>query len=41
MTKKFGMIWLLMAVFMTVNVSAQQQPEVYRLYDNKGKSISY
>ena len=41
MTKKFRMIWLLMAVFMTVNVSAQQQPETYRLYDNKGKSISY
>lgn len=41
MTKKFRMIWLLMAMFMTVNVSAQQQPEVYRLYDNKGKSISY
>lgn len=41
MTKKFRMIWLLMAVFMTVNVSAQQQPEAYRLYDNKGKSISY
>ena len=41
MTKKFRMIWLLMAVFMTVKVSAQQQPEAYRLYDNKGKSISY
>ena len=41
MTKKFRMIWLLMVVFMTVNVSAQQQPEAYRLYDNKGKSISY
>nr|WP_315322219.1 ChaN family lipoprotein [Segatella oulorum] len=41
MTKKFRMIWLLMVVFMTVKVSAQQQPEAYRLYDNKGKSISY